>query len=222
MTEQRASPAWTLPRVEVVGTGTASATPDIIRLALGVRCEAEGVGPALAQAAGAVRGVSAAARAHGLADADIASTGASVQPRWDRDGNRVTGYTAHHHLTLRVRQLDRLNDLVDAVAASAGNALVIDSISLDLADRAPLQAAARAAAFADAQAKAAQYAQFARASLGRVLSVVEVAGAVPRPGPMPMAMARSAADSAGMPVEAGEQTVTVTVQVAWALDEPTT
>ncbi len=176
------------------------------------------MGPALAQAANAVRAVSAAARAHGLGDADIASTGASVQPRWDREGNRVTGYTANHHLTVRVRQLDRLNELVDAVAAATGNVLVIDSISLDLAERGPLQAQARAGAFADALAKAMQYADFAHASLGRVLSVVELAGPVPRPGPMPMAMARSAAEPAGMPVEAGEQTVTVTVQVAWALN----
>jgi uncharacterized protein YggE len=209
------------PRVEVVGTGTATATPDVIRLSLGVRCEAEGVAPALALAAGVVRGMSAAARAHGLADADIASTGASVQPRWDRDGTRVVGYTAHHHLTLRVRQLERLNDLVDAVAASAGNALTIDSISLDLADRGPLQASARAAAFADARAKAAQYAGLAEASLGRVLSVVELPGhQPPRPGPMPMAMARTAAEPAGLPVEAGEQTVSVTVQVAWELVSP--
>jgi len=220
MTEQARRMPGRSPRVEVVGTGTASATPDVVRLALGVRCEAEGVGPALAQAASAVRGVSAAAREHGLADADIASTGASVQPRWDREGTRVTGYTAHHHLTLRVRRLERLGDLVDAVAAASGNALVIDSIALELAERGPLQAQARAAAFADAQAKASQYADVAHASLGRVLSVVELAGAVPRPGPMPMAMARVAAEPAGMPVEAGEQTVTVSVQVAWALEAP--
>ncbi|MGV1008986.1 MAG: SIMPL domain-containing protein [Dermatophilaceae bacterium] len=209
------------PRVEVVGTGTATATPDVIRLSLGVRCEAEGVGPALTEAAGVVRGVSAAARAHGLADADIGSTGASASPRWDREGSRVVGYTAHHHLTLRVRQIERLNDLVAAVAASAGNALTVDSIALDLADRGPLQASARAAAFADAQDKATQYAGFAQASLGRVLRVLELpAQAQPRPGPMPMAMARSAGESAALPVEAGEQTVGVTVQVAWELVLP--
>jgi uncharacterized protein YggE len=210
-------------RVDVVGTGTASATPDVVRVSLGLRCEADGVSSALAQAADAVRAVSSAARAHGLEDADIASTSASVQPRWDRNGARVTGYTAYHQLTLRVRRLGDLNELIDSVAAAAGNALVIDGIALDLAERAPLEQAARAAAFANALAKARQYADLAGTSLGRVLAVVEQPGFPPgRPGPVPMAMtARAAADSSGMPVEAGEHAVTVTVQVSWALDEPT-
>lgn len=207
-------------RVEVVGTGTATATPDVVRVSIGLRCEADGVSAALGRAADAVRGVSSAARAHGLGDADIASTSASVQPRWDRNGSRVTGYTAHHQLTLRVRRLADLNDLIDGVAAAAGNALVIDGIALDLADRKPLEQGARAAAFADAEAKARHYADLAGQSLGRVLSVVDQPAPPPgRPGPMPMAMARVAADSAGMPVEAGEHTVTVTVQVSWALGD---
>lgn len=209
-------------RVDVVGTGSAGAAPDVVRVSLGIRCEADGVSSALGQAADAVRAVSSAARAHDLEDADIASTSASVQPRWDRNGSRVTGYTAYHQLTLRVRRLADLNQLIDSVAAAAGNALVIDGIALDLADRAPLEQAARAAAFAAASAKARHYAQLAGASLGRVVAVVEQPGFPPgRPGPVPMAMASRAVESAGMPVEAGEHMVTVTVQVIWALEVAT-
>jgi uncharacterized protein YggE len=207
--------------VQVLGIGTATATPDVVRVSLGLRCEADAVSAALGQAAEAVRAVSSAARANGLVDADIASTSASVQPRWDRNGSRVTGYTAHHRLTLRVRRLAEVNDLIDAVAAAAGNALVIDGIALDLDDRKPLEEQARAAAFADAEARARHYALLAGRSLGPVRSVVEEPGQLPGlPGPRPMAMARVAADTAGMPVEAGEHTVTVSVQVSWALGEP--
>ena len=78
-------------RVEVTGAGTASATPDVVRVALGIRCDSEGVAAALSAAADTVRQVSAAARAHGLADRDIASTSASVQPRWNNDGSAVAG-----------------------------------------------------------------------------------------------------------------------------------
>jgi DNA-binding LacI/PurR family transcriptional regulator len=79
-------------RVEVSGSGSASATPDVVRVSLGIRCDSEGVAAALSAAAATVRKVSAAARSHGLADRDIASISASVQPRWNNDGSAVAGY----------------------------------------------------------------------------------------------------------------------------------
>lgn len=207
------------PRVQVNGTGTASATPDVVRVALGIRVDADGVAAALGHAAETVRGVTAAAREHGLADRDIASTSASVQPRWDRNGARVIGYTAYHQLSLIVRRLGDLNGLVEAVATAAGNALVIDGITLELADQAPLAEQARAAAFADARAKAGQYAALAGAHLGRVLDVAEGGGGFEMPRPMyARRMMAGAADSAAsMPVEAGEHAVTASVVATWEL-----
>ena len=118
-----------------------------------------------------------------------------------------------------VRDVDRVGAVVDAVAAVAGNSLSVDSIQLDLSDVSVLQEESRSAAFLDARAKAGQYAALSDARLGAVMSVVEgaVAGGVPRPM---MRMAMAAADSA-MPVEAGEQTITATVTVTWALDGST-
>jgi uncharacterized protein YggE len=209
-------------RVEVTGTGTASASPDVVRVALGIRCDSEGVAAALSAAAATVRKVSAAARVHGLADRDITSTSASVQPRWTNEGV-ASGYTAYHQLTLLVRSLPALNDLVDAVADAAGNHLVIDGITLDLADRGPLATQARAAAFENARAKATQYAALAGARLGRVLALVEADGE--GFGPMPTAMdsrVMMKASGGGLPVEAGEHSVGASVRVAWELvsDQP--
>ena len=106
------------------------------------------------------------------------------------------------------------------MAAVAGNSLSVDSIQLDLSDVSALEDEARAAAFLEARAKAAQYAALSDASLGAVVSVVEgaVAGVPPRPM---MRMAMATAESA-MPVEAGEQTVAATVTVTWELDRSRT
>jgi len=211
--EHRPRPA----RVEVSGSGSASTTPDVVRLALGIRCDADGVAAALTAAASALRAVSAAARRHGVADRDIASQSASVQPRWDKDGTAVAGYTAYHSVAVRVRALGDLNGLVDEVAAAAGNSLVIDGISLDVSDRAPLEVTAREAAFAAAKAKAQQYAVLSGARLGRVLAVTEGAVAFGG-GPMrEVRLAMSAPDAGGLPVESGEHTVTATVSVSWEL-----
>ena len=132
----------------------------------------------------------------------------------------MVGYQAFHRLGILVRDVDRVGAVVDAVAAVAGNSLSVDSIQLDLSDVSVLQEESRSAAFLDARAKAGQYAALSDARLGEVMSVVEgaVAGGAPRPM---MRMAMAAADSA-MPVEAGEQTITATVTVTWALDGSTT
>ena len=201
--------------VQVTGTGRATATPDVVRLALGIRCDGDDVSSALREAGGRVQAIGDAVRGLGVESADIGSTGAGVHPRYDRDGQRVVGYQADHRLSVVVRAVDQVGAVVDAVSSAAGNALSVDSIQLDLSDASGLQDEARSAAFLEARAKAQQYAALADSTLGDVLSVVEgSARSTPTPGPR-MAMALA---SSPMPVEAGEQTVTASVTVTWAMD----
>jgi uncharacterized protein YggE len=202
--------------VQVTGSGKATATPDVVRLALGVTCDGDDVSSALRLVGERVQAIGTAARSQHDRAGDISSTGAGDHPRYDRDGQRVVGYQAFHRLGVVVRDVDRVGALVDAVASVAGNSLSVDSIQLDLSDVSALQDEARSAAFLDARAKAGQYAALSDATLGEVLSVVEgaVGGGPVRPM---MRMAMASADSA-MPVEAGEQTVAATVTVTWALD----
>ena len=206
--------------VQVTGSGKASATPNVVRLALGITCEGDDVSSALRQVGERVQAIGEAARTQDVRGNDISSTGAGVHPRYDRDGQRVVGYQAFHRLGVVVRDVERVGSVVDALAAVAGNSLSVDSIQLDLSDVSALEDEARAAAFLEARAKAAQYAALSDASLGAVVSVVEVAVAGVSPRPM-MRMAMATAESA-MPVEAGEQTVAATVTVTWELDRSRT
>lgn len=199
----------------MVGTGRATATPDVVRLRLSLSTDAPDVAAALRGTAALVTAVGDTAREHGVAAADLASSGAGVHPRHDRDGQRVVGYHAFHQLSLVVRDPARVGELVEQVAARAGNALSVDGISLDLADTAALAAAAREAAFLDARAKAQQYAGLAGTRLGTVLTLSE-AGRPERPVGG-LRAAAFASDSA-MPVEAGEHTVTAGVVVTFALE----
>jgi uncharacterized protein YggE len=196
--------------LEVTGTGRASAVPDVVRIQTGVRCDAEDVSSALSDASSRAAGLAQAARDHGVGDADLQTTGQGVHARYDRDGTAVVGYTAYQNLSVTVRDTARVGDLVRAFAGSAGNALTIDHIGLDLGDPTPLLARAREAAFADARAKAEQYAALAGRELGKVVGLTDVVtvGAQPRHELM-------AARSAAGPVELGETSVTTTVTVRW-------
>lgn len=198
--------------IDVTGSGRASAPPDVVRVSAGVRCEAPDVSAALSDAAGRAAALAQAARDHGVDPRDLRTTSSGVQPRYDRDGTSVVGYSAQQGLAVTVRDPALVGALVDAFAGAAGNALTIDSVGTDLSDPAPLLAAAREAAFADARAKAEQYAALAGRGLGKVVRVGDVVegGAQPR-------FARMAAGAGASSLELGENTVTASVAVRWEL-----
>ncbi|MBM6400868.1 SIMPL domain-containing protein [Phycicoccus sonneratiae] len=201
--------------VEVIGTGTASASPDVVVVDVRVSVEAADVAAALSGLAARLDATLTAAADHGVHEHDRRTTGMGVSPRWDREGQGITGYTAHQALRLRVRDRERVGDVISALAGAAGDALGVDNVSLEVADPSPLLVRARAAAFADASTRARQYADLAGRHLGPVLELTEVpAGG----GPVPMPKARFAAmDAGGVPVEGGESSITATVVVRFAL-----
>ena len=88
--------------VEVTGTGTAGAVPDVVVLDVRVQCEAPDVAGALAAAADRVTAALQAAADHGVAERDRRTTGMGVSTRWDREGRAVVGYTAHQTVRLLV------------------------------------------------------------------------------------------------------------------------
>ena len=196
--------------IEVSGTGRAAAVPDVVRLQVGVRVDADDVSSALSDAGSRASGLAEAARDHGIAASDLRTTDTGVHPRHDRDGLTVVGYTAYQNLSVTVRDAGLVGTLVDAFAGRAGNALTIDHIGLDVADPGPLLARAREAAFLDARGKAEQYAALAGRELGKVRGLCDVVEGGPQPR-----MAMMAGRGADTSVELGEHTVTATVVVRW-------
>jgi uncharacterized protein YggE len=202
--------------VDVIGTGIARAVPDVVVLDVRVQAEAADVGAALGGASTATGDLLAVAAASGVADADRRTTGMGVSTRWDREGRAVVGYTAFQALRLLVRDRDGVSALLPRLAAAAGDAFGLDGVSLEVADQRPLHERARAAAFADARARAEQYAALAGRPLGPVLRVTETGGG--QPAPKLRAMAADA--MASMPVEAGESQVSASVLVRFGLGAP--
>ncbi|MEI2779181.1 MAG: SIMPL domain-containing protein [Tetrasphaera sp.] len=204
--------------VEMTGTGSASAAPDVVALDLGVRCPGKSVASALSEADAAMGGIIDAAKEGGVAARDLQTTGASVYPQYDKEGVGVVGYVASQSLRLRVRDRDRVGGLISAFSSVAGNRLTLDNIALLLDDPTGLLEQARAAAFANAHDKARQFAALAGRELGPVLFVVDT----PSGPTQPFGSARQAAgyamkaEAADMSVEAGENSVTATVVVRWA------
>lgn len=200
--------------VTVIGTGHATVTPDVVRLDLRIGHDAADVASALSGAAASTVTVGTVVREHGVADADIRTLDTSVQQRFDNTGAPI-GFSAQQRLGVTVRELDAVGAILESAAAAAGNALLVDGVRLDVADRSEASGRAREAAFADARSKAEQYAALAGAGLGAVLGMAEY-GAVPLAAPR---MALVAKDSAlgGMPMEGGDLDLSASVTITWEL-----
>ena len=200
------------PGITVLGSGSAAAAPDVLVLQLGAEVRHPNVSAALGQASAALSAMVARLRAAGVAEADLRTSGASLWSQTDQHG-RLTGHVANQQLTAKLRDLVTAGDLVVEVVAAGGEAARLHGLAFAFDDDTSLRAQAREQAFADARAKAEQYAALAGRPLGPVRRVREETGQH-RPIPMRYAVAQSMA-AESMPVEAGSQEITATVEVEW-------
>jgi uncharacterized protein YggE len=204
--------------ITVTGCGTASGIPNLLQLSLGVETTSASLAGAHRRTAVAAGRLLAALRGAGIAGGDAATSAISLRPEtvW-HDGGRqeTTGYTASATFSITVRRLDRAPAVFEAAVEAAGDGLRLGGTSLGFSDPAALAAAARAAAWQDALAKAAQLAGLAGRSLGPVLRIEEAAAGAP----VPQAGIREAkllADA--LPVQPGTAELAARLSVTWAWD----
>ncbi len=200
--------------VTVTGLGRVSVRPDLLVARLGAEVTAGSVQAALDACSGAGGAIASAVRAAGVADADLSTSAASVYAAYD-DRGQVRGWTASQSLVARLRDLSTAGEVVSAALAAAGDAGRLHDLSLVVDDDRTARGEARRLAFADATASAEIYGELAGRRLGPVRALREVAGQGGGGGGM--VMRAFAGDSGGMPVEAGNQEVTVTVEARWDL-----
>jgi uncharacterized protein YggE len=202
--------------ITVAAEGRVEAAPDMAVISLGVVNEAATAGKAMSATSAAAARVLDRLAGFAIDPRDIQTSQLTLNPVWtsDADGGRskITGFSATNALTVRVRDLDRLGEIMDAVIEDGANDF--NGLSFAVAEPAPLIDAARARAVAEARSIAAQLAAGAGVGLGPVQSISEQGGGMPRPQMMEAFAARSA-----VPVAAGEVTLSVTVSMVFAIDD---
>ncbi|MEO8756396.1 MAG: SIMPL domain-containing protein, partial [Devosia sp.] len=129
---------------------------------------------------------------------------------------KIVGYTVTNSVTVHVRDLTILGTMLDKEVSVGAN--TINGINFAVEDPSALYAEARKAAFADAKDKAELYAEAAAVGLGAIQQISENQGYSQPPQPyLAKAMAATADRSAPVPVEAGQLTFTIDVNVNWDL-----
>jgi uncharacterized protein YggE len=218
---QSSQPVATTNRaITVVGVGTASGTPDVANINVGVETQAASVQQAVDDNKTQMTKLLDALKSLGIADKDIRTSNYSVyterQPVPAPGSTESQGPVIYHvsnQVNVTVRNVSQLGDVLDKVVAAGANNIY--GVSFSVADPTKLEDEARANAIANAKEQAASLAQLTGVTLGEVMNVSEVIG-----GPTPVyraAASKMGLGGGGTPVQPGELEVNTSVQVTYAI-----
>ncbi|MRS14287.1 oxidative stress defense protein [Enterobacteriaceae bacterium RIT691] len=159
------------PHIVTSGTASVDAVPDIATLAIEVNVAAKDAASAKKQADDRVAQYLSFLEQNGVTKKDISSANLRTQPDYDYQNGKsvLKGYRAVRTVEVTLRQLDKLNSLLDGALKAGLNE--IRSVSLGVAQPDQYKDKARKAAIDDAVHQAQALASGFNAKLGPVYSV---------------------------------------------------
>ena len=211
------TPASDPPSIVVSGEGIVKAAPDQAWVRIGAESRSKVSKDAQQQNAALMTAVQQKLASFSIPKDAIKTVGLDLQLEFDyRDGKQTPrGYVARNTIEVRVDDLARLGDVLDAAVGSG--ATMIHGLRFDVKDRAGLEKTALQHAVRNASEKAAALASGMNRAIDRVLRVEESFTGGGGPQPMPMAFARMEKAAVATPIEAGEIEIHAQVRLTAAI-----
>ena len=202
------------PRIDVQGVGTVSVEPDLVKLTLGVETRAKKVQSAQSEAAKAMSSIINILEKSGLSEKDIQTRYFDITDEYEYQSSKriFIGYRVSNSVTAKIRDLDNVGGIIDAVVDAGGDATRVNNITFAVEELAPYQFKARELAVADAIAKAELFADLAGVKRGDLVFVTESGGSTPVSPSIGTRAYAYAEESIATPISAGDLEVEVTVQ----------
>ncbi len=205
-----------ISKLHVSATGKAAQTPDQALVSAGVVTVAPTASAAMSENAKKMNAVFEALKAAGIAERDIMTSQMSLRPQYDyqnRRTPRITGYEVRNTVMAKTNNLEKTGAMLDALVKAGVNN--INSVNFSIKDTKSAKEKARTDAIRLARQKAESMAKAAGVRLGRILEIKESGG---YNAPMPMLMARDTIEMKATPIAAGEQTLSVTVNIVYVIE----
>ena len=227
LAQQPPAPPPVPARIEVGGEGTAYRAPDLAVTQLTVMRNGATAADALAEANEAIASVTKAMGELGIEKRDLQTAGFQISPQYQYDNQpngqqqsppKVVGYEVRNSLSVKVRDLAKLGDVLDRAVQLGVNEG--GSIDFQIDDASAISNEARRLAVADARKRAETLAEASGLKLGRVILIQDGAMRNEPLPPMPMMelkMAAPGSASSRVPVETGENAVRADVRVVYEL-----
>ncbi len=208
--------------IQVTGQGQVKVKPDLALINLGVEAQAKTAAEARSQAAEVMSQVLKTLQKNGVAQRDIRTYQFSIQPvrEYDQEAKRevLLGFRVSNLVTAKVREVEKAGEILDAVVEAGGDFVRVQGISFQVENPKPFYAQARKEAMAEAMAKAQELAQLAGVKLGKPTYISESTGYYyPRPITYFKAEGAPLPAPTPTPISPGEQTISLTVQVTFAI-----
>lgn len=216
----------------VDGFGSIDVEPDIATLSVGVESRESTVSEAREAAAVALQRVIDAVMAEGVAEDDIQTSSFRISPqtiyREVRDVNgtysqpEIIGYIVTNQLSVTIRDLDKVGDVVDSAADEAGDLVRINNINFGVDNPTQYGEQLRQLAAIDAQAKAQIYADTLGVAVGQLIFLSESGSSASSVAvdTVDFAFASAELSRAATPIFAGDSTLTARVQAVFAIANP--
>jgi len=203
------------PQIIVTGEGVVKATPDQAWVSIGSETRSKVSKDAQQRNAEAMTAVIQKITSFGIQKEAVKTTAIDLQMEFDYANGKQTprGYVARNTVEVRVDELPKLGDVLDAVVNSGATNL--HGVRFDVKQRDQLEAAALQMAVKNASAKAQAIALGSNRAVDRILKIEEVSS---DGGPVPMMklVGMTRADTA-TPVEAGELAIRAQVRLVVAI-----
>ena len=203
------------PQIVVTGEGIVKATPDQAWVQIGAESRSKVSREAQQRNAEVMTAVQQKVSSFGIPKDAIRTVAIDLQPEFDYANGKQTlrGYVARNTLEVRVDDLTKLGDVLDA--AVAAGAATIHGLRFDVKARGEIEQAALQAAVKDATAKAQAIATGSGRAIDRILRIEELSGGAPVPVMRQLAMAARA--DASTPVAPGELEIRAQVRLSVAI-----
>jgi uncharacterized protein len=207
-----------VPAISVSGEANVSVAPDLAQVEGGVTTEAKTAREASEGNNAAMGKVLLALKGAGIDEKDYQTSRLSLQPQYapaqpNRNTPQITGYRASNRVTIKVRDVTKVANVIDTLVGAGANE--IGGINFIVTQASKALDEARTKAVADARRKAEIYAKAAGVTLGEPISISEE-GAAPPPV-FRGKMAAPMAVNSPAPVAPGEEQLSITVNVTWAI-----
>ncbi len=207
--------------VTVDGEGKVTAKPDIALINLSVVSQGNTVKQVTLDGNQKMTNVINAVKGLGVDAKDVVTSSYDLYPNYSYPQNaqpQIKGYNLTQGITVKVRNLDTVDDVLDAGIKAGANQ--VGQLTFDIDQDSAVKKEARDLAFKQARDKADQMASAAGVTIGRVITFSEGGGVTP---PVPMYRTESLSMNAGAAVpaptiEAGSKEIDVTVSVTYEIE----
>lgn len=203
------------PAISVTGEASVSVPPDQAQIDAGVSSDAKTAREASDANNAAMGKVLLALKGAGIDEKDYQTSRLSLQPQYataSKTAERpaVVSFRASNRVTIKIRDVTKVASVIDVLVGAGANE--IGGINFIVTQASKALDEAREQAIADSRRKAQIYAKAAGVTLGEPIAISEEGG------PTPMFRSKVAGGmAASAPVAQGEETLSVTVSVSWAI-----